>query len=452
MKMKSIDLLLVNPTLDYEGDRKYYESIKIEPNIPRLQPPHIGIGYLLGSAKKAGISAKYVDMIQQEVSVDHLLRLIDKHHPKIIGFTTWTIRINQAGQIAQKIKEKHPDILICAGGSHASALAKQTLEEFKSFDFIVRGEGDKIISQLFDKSDYSKIKGVITRNSTDFSFDRIEDIDALPFPAWEEFDLKIYPGTDPHQTNLELPMSSSRGCFGHCVFCGAPLGRKRIGRSIDSIISEIERDILDFKCEAICFQDDTFIEDPAHTERLMNEIIKRNLNKKIKWSCETRVDIVYPELFKLMKKAGCYYVYIGMESADDQILKNIGKNIVVEQIKHAVSWIKDAGIIPAGSFILGLPGETMETAEKSIYLAKELNLYSTPFPIAVPFPGTPLRKMAEMGKYGLKILTNNWDDYGKQYPGVMESKNLSIDELRELQKKAYEVNPKKEIAQFVKRE
>jgi len=179
-------------------------------------------------------------------------------------------------------------------------------------------------------------------------------------------------------------------------------------------------------------------------------MIDEGLHEKLKWSCEMRVDICSYDLFKLMKDVGCYYVFFGFESGDDQILKNCGKNFTATHITEAAEDIKKAGIVSAGSFILGLPGETKETAWKSIKLAKDLNIYSTTFPIAVPFPGTEMRKMAENHEYGLKILTNDWDDYGKQYPGVMDSDNLSIDKLRSLQKEAYEYNPKKTIENYVK--
>jgi len=240
-------------------------------------------------------------------------------------------------------------------------------------------------------------------------------------------------------------MSTSRGCFGKCVFCARPFGRKRIHRSIDSVIAEIERNVLDFNCQAIVFYDETFVENLDYSEKLFTKMIKRGINKKIRWSCETRVDNVTSDLFKLMKKAGCYYVFVGFESADDKILKNAGKEINVLQIKNTVDWIKKAGIICAGSFILGLPGETRESANKSIKLAQEMDIYSTTFPIAVPFPGTAIRSMAEKNKYGLKLLSNNWNDYGKQYPGIMESEYLGINELRELQKKAYTLIPKKKM-------
>jgi radical SAM superfamily enzyme YgiQ (UPF0313 family) len=152
-----------------------------------------------------------------------------------------------------------------------------------------------------------------------------------------------------------------------------------------------------------------------------------------------------------MKKAGCYYVFFGLESSDDVILKNIKKRITSDQIKKAVKWAKEAGLICVGSFIIGLPGETEQTVNKNIKLAQELDLYSITFPIAVPFPKTALRDMAEKHEYGLKILSNNWDDYGKQYPGVMDSDDLSIERRRELQKKAYELNPKKKIEEYIQR-
>jgi radical SAM superfamily enzyme YgiQ (UPF0313 family) len=149
-----------------------------------------------------------------------------------------------------------------------------------------------------------------------------------------------------------------------------------------------------------------------------------------------------------MRRAGCYYVFFGFEHGDDEMLKIMGKRINSEQARQSTKWAKEAGLVVVGCFILGLPGETLETARKNMRFAKDLNIYSTSFPIACPYPGTLLRKQAERNEYGLKILTNNWDDYGKQHPGVMESNVLSIDQLRALQKEAYELNPKKNIDDY----
>jgi len=444
-----LDLLLINPSLDFGSDREKFRSLSIEDEIPRQQSPHIGMAYLLAVAKSAGLRVKYVDMVAYGFSSEQLIQYINENPPALIGFTAYTIQIKAAGFIASEIKKHHPDIPICIGGPHATVAPGETLDEFGAFDFAVCGEAELVLPQIFENlkqgSSLSNIKGVVTRGKTDYSYAALKNLDALPFPAWEEFDLTRYPGADPHRTRLELLVSTSRGCPFSCVFCVRPFGRNRRGRSIASVIKEIERNIDDFGCEAVYFVDETFIVDLKQSGELCNSMLKRGLEKKIRWSCEARVDVASLELYRLMKKVGCYYIYFGFESGDDTVLKNAKKGFNVSQIKKAVKWAKDAGLNCAGSFILGLPGETEESANKTIKLAKELDIYSTTFPIAVPFPGTEIREMAAEGKYGLRILSNNWDDYGKQYPGVMDSKQLNIEQLRALQKKAYEYNLKKKL-------
>lgn len=449
-----IDLLLINPSVSYKTDQEKIRARRIEGETPNQESPPLGIAYLLTVAKQDGLTAKYIDMVADGMSTDELLQYITQEgKPSLVGFTAYTVQIKAAGFVAAEIKRNFPDILICCGGPHATAIPEATLAEFPAFDFVVSGEGEQVITEIFDNLNEGKsisgIKGIVTRESSDSVRAVIEDLDRLPFPAWEEFDLKKYPGWSPHQTNVELVISTSRGCPFSCVFCSRNFGSKRRHRSVESVISEIERDINDFGCEALTFSDETLTVDFKWSKELFNTMISRGLNKKIKWACETRVDTSSPELLRLMKEAGCYSVGFGFESADDNILKNAKKGFTVSQTKKAVAWAKEAGLICISSFIIGLPGDTEESVNKTIELAKELDIYSITFPIAVPLPGTELREMALKNESGLRILTNNWDDYGKQYPGVMESEQLSIEKRRELQKKAYDSNPKKRIQDVI---
>lgn len=452
---KKVDLLLVNPSADYTKDQKDILTRRVEEDVAIQNSPSPGIASLLSTAKHNNLNAKFIDMVAGSISIDKLLQYINISKSTLIGFTALTVQIKSAGFIAKEIKKQFPDILICVGGIHATTMPKETLEEFDAFDFVVCGEGELVVLNIFDNLKkgipLSTIKGVVTKGKTDFSFDVIKDLDSLPFPAWEELDLNKYGGIYPHRTKLELPMWTSRGCPFDCIFCTRPHGRHRRHRSITSVISEIERNINEFGCESIAFIDETFIADLKWSCELFNSIIRKGINKKIIWSCETRVNIASPELFHLMKETGCYYIFFGLESADDAILHNARKKITISQIKKAVNWAKDAGIIVSGSFIIGLPGETEETVRKSIELAQELDLYSVTFPIAVPYPGTVLRKMAINREYGLRILSNDWDDYDKQYPGIMESEQLNIGKRRELQKLAYTLNPKKKINEYMEK-
>lgn len=451
-EVRKLDILLINPSIDYLKDQKEILLRRVEEDVPIADSPSPGIGYLLAIAKQNHLNAKFIDMVAEKVSIDKLLRYINISNPNLIGFTSLTVQIKSAGFIAKEIKKRFPNILICVGGIHATVMPKETLDEFDAFDFVVCGEGELVLFNIFENLKKGKslesIKGVVPRGKADFSFDRIADLDKFPFPAWEEMDITKYGGIYPHRTKLELPVWTSRGCPFSCIFCTRPLGRNRIHRSVVSVINEIERNVSDFGCESIAFIDETFIVNLKWSSELFNSIIQKGLNKKIIWSCETRVDNASPELFRLMKESGCYYVFFGLESGDEVILNRSRKGFPISQARNAVKWAKDAGIIPAGSFIIGLPGETEETVMKSIKLAQELDLYSVTFPIAVPFPGTILRKTAENHEYGMRILTSNWDDYGKQYPGVMDSEELSIDRRRELQKLAYSMLPKKKINEY----
>lgn len=450
-----MDLLLVHSSLDHKSDHSAMLKRRVEDDVAIQNSPAPGIAYLIASAKKHGIETKFIDMVADGFDIAALLDYIGEHKPALVGFTALTVQITAAGAIAAEVKKRFPEIPVCAGGVHPTVMPKETLEQFSGFDFVVCGEGEHVICSIFDNLrrglPVSGIKGVVTRGKTDISYDVVEGLDDLPFPAWEELDLSKYKGIYPHRTRLELPMWTSRGCPFSCIFCVRPLGSRRRRRSIASVISELERNISEFKCESIAFIDETFVADIGWSMELFNTMIAKGINKKITWSCETRVDAASPELFKLMKKAGCYYIFFGLESSDEKILRTAKKGISTAMVRQAVAWTKEAGIIPSGSFIIGLPGETEETVKKTIAFAQELGLYSITFPIAVPYPGTELRRMAQKHEYGLKILSDNWNDYDKQYPGIMESATLGIDRIRELQKMAYDALPKKKIADYIEK-
>jgi len=452
---KRLDLLLVNPSCNWKRDQQTKISMRVNKDIPNQETPHIGIAYLLGVAKREGLKARYIDMAMDAFSVEDLIDYIAKAKPRLIGFTAFTIQIKTAGRLADMIKQKFNHIKICVGGPHASAIPQDTLEEFSSFDFIVCGEGEDLIWRIFEvlenEEKLARLPGVVTRRKNNFTWSPIKNLDDLPYPAWEEFDLSKYPGTYPHRTQLELPMISSRGCPFRCVFCCRALGGALRHRSVQSVIREIEYNIEKFNCQSIAFMDETFMSDKKWSGDFFKIIIARGLNKKITWSCSARVSDVYPEIISRMKEAGCYYIFYGMESADDITLRRIKKYITVGQIKNAVKWTKQAGIVPVGAFIIGLPGDTEKHVIKDIELSEELDLYSVTFPIAIPFPGTELRRGALKNEFGMQVISNNWDYYGKQDGGVMESNDLSWRKMKELQQIAYMRNPKKDFNIYVER-
>ena len=465
--MNKLDILLINPSLDPTRDQKYFKSLKLQDDVERQQSPYLGIAYMIAVAKQHGLKIKYHDMPSCGVTVEEVLNTIKTQKPTLIGLRCFSVQVQEANEIAKLIKKYHPTSNICVGGPHAASIPEETLNEFEGFDFVIGGEVEYVILDvvrgLKDGTPIQNIHGVVSREGGEIleskmfrswqenpkrihtGWPEVKDLDKLPFPAWEEFDLDMYPGADPHLSALELPMSTSRGCPSACGFCYRQFGRGRKNRSVESVLAEIEHNMNEFGCESITFCDETFTSSKEWCTELFTKMIDRGISKKLRWSCETRIDAISLDFMKLMKEAGCYYIFFGFESGSDRILKTSMKGFDKEYIKQAVDWTNEAGIIAAGSFILGLPGETEETAMETIEYSQTLDMYSITFPIAVPFVGTTLRNQAERGDYGLRILTNDWKEYGKQNGRIMESDNLSYQRLLELQKLGYEGHPKRKL-------
>ncbi|MFC1760946.1 B12-binding domain-containing radical SAM protein [Planctomycetota bacterium] len=434
-----LDYLMVTPALGLYPD----------PANSRHRSPSLAVGYVLGQVKKAGYTVKFIDMDACLISPERLYDYIESNRPRLIGFTTVTTTINMAAILAKEIKKRCPEIPICVGGPHATMVPEETLTEFGMFDFLVRGEGEVAIPTVLQylgegREDYSEIQGVITQGKKDLSSCLVADLESLPFPAWEEFDLTRYPGVDQHRTRRELPIITARGCPYDCCFCCRQPGMRKVRyRSVDSVLNEIARNVEEFGAETMVFADETFTIKKDFAVAICEGILARGLHRMMRWSCSTRVDAADQELFDLMRRAGCYDMFFGFESGDDRLLEIAGKRITIAQMRSAVQMAKQTDIAVHGCFILGLPGETEDTIEKSWKLAKELDIRGVSFPIAVPFPGTRLRAMAERSEYGLRILSNNWDDYGKQYPGVMDQGELTMEKLLYYQQKSYLNHPLK---------
>ncbi len=432
----TLDYLMVTPSLVLFPD----------PANSRLRSPSLAVGYILAGVKQEGFTVRYVDMEACLITVERLLDFVVQNRPLLVGFTAVTTTVKAAARVANRIKEKCPDVLTCLGGVHATMIPGETLEEFPVFDFIVRGEGEEVIPEVLRRirrrAPFHDVPGVLVRGKDDLTSARVRDLDSLPFPAWEEFDLFRYPGVDLHRTRRELPIITARGCPYDCCFCCRQPGMRQVRyRSVASIIEELTRNVEQFGAEATLFVDETFTINRRLTTEICEALLARGFHRRMRWSCSTRVDAADAETFKLMKRAGCYDVFFGFESGDDRLLEIAGKRITTAQMREAVRRAREAGLAVHGCFILGLPGETEQTIEKAWHLAKELDLRGVSFPIAVPFPGTRLWDMANRGEYGLRILSRNWDDYGKQYPGVLEQGDLTIEKLLYYQQKSYLNHP-----------
>lgn len=363
-----------------------------------------------------------------------------------IGITAMTPFINSAIKLAQEIKKEKPGSTIIVGGAHVTVLPEETLRNVPEIDIIVRGEGEETVAELYSVlkrgGSLQNVRGITYRDNGKIRSTpmrpSIADLDSLPFPAYHLLPLHRYKPHPPHGRKLPfMAVLTSRGCPYNCTFCSKPIfGRMLRSQSPQRIASQIEYLGRKFKIGEIAFYDDIFTLDKKQIARLAKEFKKHNLS--IPWTCETRVDLVTPELLETMKESGCYMIAYGIESGNQDILNNLRKKTTIEQVRKAIKMTHDANIQSIGYFMLGSPGETPATIRQTIDFAKNLPLDFAQFSITIPFPGTDLYNLYLKQGIG----NENWDnfiyaDLRSAGTPVFETALLSKDDLQKWYTTAY---------------
>ncbi|MCL4417266.1 MAG: radical SAM protein, partial [Actinobacteria bacterium] len=253
----------------------------------------------------------------------------------------------------------------------------------------------------------------------------LQDLDVLGFPSHDKLEKDIY--GDPTSKRFPKTMvMGQKACINNCSFCcqpaffGAPSARYR---SVEHFLEELKWvQHLGFK--EVMFNDATLTADMEWATALFEGMIKNNID--LTWNCSTRAERVNGEVLKLMKRAGCHTIALGMESTDPTVLKNIRKNVNPEQMRKAVSLIRENGMDTIVFCVVGFPGETKESIEKTISFLKTLDTTFITLGIAVPAPGTDFYRYVEENNY---LLTKDWSRYDPMKKPVFSYPWLSADEI-----------------------
>jgi anaerobic magnesium-protoporphyrin IX monomethyl ester cyclase len=203
-------------------------------------------------------------------------------------------------------------------------------------------------------------------------------------------------------------------------------------RSPKNVVDELEFLHNTYQADHFTFYDDAFTVNQHRVEELCYEIRKRKL--KIKWDCESRVDMVTKELLLKMREAGCIAVWFGVESGSQRVIDAMSKGISITQTERAVRWAKEVGLMAVTSAILGFPGETKESAWETIKFVEKMDPDDVGYYIATPYPGTPMYDLVKENGW-LKI--TDFDKYDTATP-VFETPTLAMHELREIREQAFQ--------------
>jgi len=401
-----------------------------------VSSPPVGLAYLASILRKEH-EVKIIDSITLGYGLEDLRRELRSFYPDIVGITSVTPSTPQAYAVAKITKEVREDCTVIMGGPHVTFLPKRTLEECEHVDIIVKGEGEKTVEELTkaieNGESLEKVRGIAFRRGNQIveneTMPFIKNIDEIPFPSRDLLPMDKYQFNGVKYTT----MLTSRGCPFGCSFCSSSrlFGGYWRGRSPENVLEEMRVIYEDHKIKNIELMDDTFTLNQKRAEKICDGIIKRGWD--IAWSASSRVDTITKKLAEKMKKAGCWVIYLGIESGSQRILDSIGKRITIEQVKKAVKIVKDTGIQVLGSFIIGFPEDTHQTIKQTINFAKSLNLDYAQFSILTPYPGTPIFDFATKNNL---LLTSDWSKYTVIDP-VMKIKGVTARQLKSLLQKAY---------------
>ncbi len=399
-----------------------------------LVAPPLGIAYIAAMLEKNGVTVKVLDSPALEIDHETVQNEIKKYSPDIVAVTSVTPTIESALKTAQISKEACPSAFTVLGGYHPTFTYQEILKN-DFVDIVVCGEGEQTMVELVDAiengHDLRNVNGIATKNFTTAPRNIIEDLDSIPFPARH-----LLPMDEYKILNMKLTTGtivSGRGCPYKCSFCASSAmhGQKLRLRSAENVVDEMEHLVNDHNIEMVAFMDDTFTLNKNRVYEICEIIKERGLDNY--WGCTARVDTISEELLKAMKDAGCITMFLGVESADQQLLNEVNKKTNINRIKKTFELTKKYGMRTIASVVLGMPGDTKRSILSTIKFVKTLEPSYAVFSLATPYPGTDFYLKAASENL---IKINDWSKYTLLSP-VLETVDCSLDELKKLQKKAF---------------
>lgn len=392
--------------------------------------PPLGILSIATNLEFHGYHTAIIDYCNQMKDLPALVNKVIEEGIKVVGFSVYTINVDEAIRIARYLKKNVPDCIIVFGGAHASLDTEYCCKQ-KSIDYVVSGEGETSFLELAEGifSDFKVIKAeqipginYINRDCRVVSDIRehILDIDLLPLVKRHLAEIERYKDM--------INLSTSRGCPANCIYCaGSKLGGRgyRV-RNIENVILEIAyiKHYLGDRINSIYFIDDTFTVIKKRVYEFLE--LKKKFNLYERWRCESRIDIVDKDLLTAISKNGCITIHFGIESGSQDVLNKIMKKIVLTDAIEKIRIAHELGITVCCYFMLGHFCDTKETMQETCdlikFLVKNYNIDAT-LHYNTPYPGT--YQFQHRDELGIRMTSMNYREF-LGYQPLIETDNFTI--------------------------
>ena len=413
-----MDVLLVNPPREVPQKADF---------------PPIGLAYICAVLKKEGISAGVLDACA--FTWRKLAKLLAAKSPRIVGVPCWTLERACAFTTARLVRSVLPQARIVMGGHHATSFPQHMFAK-ASADAVVLGEGEvtmlALARTMLAGGDVASVRGIAYLRDGQVRCtgprELVAELDSLPYPSYEEFDLDDYLGL-PEVSGRSGCVITSRGCPQACVFCSGSVfwRRKWRARSAENVLGELQWLRDRHGVRNVIFFDDNFAVSKDRAMAICRGIIERKL--QINWVASSHVTQVDGELLQWMRRSGCYRIDFGVESGSPRVLRDIRKGQTTEQIERAFRLAHEAGIKPRAFLVVGSPGESIRTVDETVALARRIRPYdSGAAGIMWVLPDTALYESAKAG--GL-LTDGTWLDTDETIYYTCEHNLAELEALRD---------------------
>jgi radical SAM superfamily enzyme YgiQ (UPF0313 family) len=378
-------------------------------NIPKIAWTPLSLSFIASVLQREGHMLSIFDRFAIQAKTgknrDQLNKTMIEHirqfQPDLIGLNTVSPLIHDTVETVTSIRKVFNGMLL-AGGHHATALPDLTLLKLPGLDGVVEGEGEMPMVDIAKGEHPSTIPGVWWKKEKGKVIHtpprQIENLDHLPFPALDLLDMAFY--TKPTLLSIRgyylstIPILTSRGCAYRCDFCCESItyGKGVRLHGLEYVIEWIRKVLMDYRVEAIYFYDNDFLFDEVRSIELCEKMLSTGLSKKVQWAIQTRANRIHIDILKLLKKAGCISIELGVESALQNQLNNIHKGTEVDINEKAIALSRREGISVHAYMMTGFEGERISDLQKGLHWLKRVKPDSFSwFPLMI-HPGTLLYK------------------------------------------------------------
>lgn len=381
---KALNYLLVMPRLVQNANEGYVFPL--------------GLAYISASLKKGGFRVFTLNLNHVDGDVPKIVAdTVRQHRIDVIGTGGLSPQYHMIKAVLDGARQGRGDIITIVGGGIISAEPPIAMAALEIVDYGVIGEGEITICDLAEALETGRqpatVSGIIYRTPEGFHTtsprEDIADLDSLPWPDYAGFDVEKYlslPSAGFGGVGGErlLCLAASRSCPFHCTFCFHTNGFRYRQRSLDSFFAELDHVVKTYQVKHISLADELFAPDLERAKEFCRRIQAYNVT----WFADFRVDKITPDLLKVMKESGLGTMFLGLESADNRILRSMRKAITIEKIERALEDIDQVGIPMFGCFIFGDVAETYETAQNTLNWWRAHPQYQIHLTLLKPFPGS----------------------------------------------------------------